>query len=500
MGKYQSFKRFGKTLPDLLSFEGWVLVFTVLTLISQNSYGCYRVIGRVARRPLRVGVQQVDDVIIPVAPPAVPRSKSLPNIVPKPKKPNPMDRDPSDAMNILQADASRRTKSQSLPSSLNSKNPIASPNSKSLPDLPNSRNSPALPTSKSLTMLSNSPSVPRGTQFRNQLRERVRNGGRSFLRGLGSFPLYSRRTMRNIHMRWRIFRMRHPAAVRYAKWVSWLGGIAASVGSAVSLPVELYRTFHTLNQSDEEIRTRIENVTAYLEELEEKSKKEFQDYPDETIYDLYHSPLKRDARGVYRLGFEDLPRSEEDPTVIDPTYQDIPGFPPEIEEAIQAMRTTTTTTTISTSTIIEDILQQPQRHTGQVNLLEKSFTLEDVSINATTSPSMTQETPMDWYGIWDRTTPRMLGWIILAMAGFIILLLYAAFVLCIRRCCVFIHTRMSSSTSSQSTNYPRALPLEPIELANVPLDNLNNVNFYEVIPVAQPAMAEPPAPAVPLSQ
>ena len=129
--------------------------------------------------------------------------------------------------------------------------------------------------------------------------------------------------------------MRHPAAVKYAKWVSWLSGIAASVGSAVSLPVELYRTFHTLNQSDAEIRTRIENVTAYLEELEEKSKKEFQDYPDETIYDLYHSPLKRDARGVYRLGFEDLPRSEEDPTVMDPTYQDIPGFPPEIEEAIK---------------------------------------------------------------------------------------------------------------------------------------------------------------------
>ena len=66
--------------------------------------------------------------------------------------------------------------------------------------------------------------------------------------------------------------MRHPAAVKYAKWVSWLSGIAASVGSAVSLPVELYRTFHALNQSDEEIRTRIENVTAYLEELERQER------------------------------------------------------------------------------------------------------------------------------------------------------------------------------------------------------------------------------------
>ena len=114
--------------------------------------------------------------------------------------------------------------------------------------------------------------------------------------------------------------MRHPAAVKYAKWVSWLSGIAASVGSAVSLPVELYRTFHVLNKSDEEIRTRIANVTTYLEELEKQSEKEFQDYPDETIYDLYRRPLKRDARGVYRLGIEDLPRSEEiPPSWIPPT-------------------------------------------------------------------------------------------------------------------------------------------------------------------------------------
>ena len=289
--------------------------------------------------------------------------------------------------------------------------------------------------------------------------------------------------------------MRHPAAVRYAKWVSWLGGIAASVGSAVSLPVELYRTFHALNQSDEEIRTRIKNVTTYLEELEEMSKKEFQEYPDETIFDLYHSPLKRDARGVYRLGIEDLPRSEEDPTVMDPTYQDIPGFPPEIEEAIQALTTTTTTTT-ATSMSTTNELWTPQPHINQASHLVKGFTLADETLNATTSPSLTQEMPMDWYGVWDRTTPRMLGWIILAMAGFIILLSYAAFVLCIRRCCVFLRRRMSH----RNTDYPRALSQEPIELNNVPLDNFNNVNLYEVIPVAQPVVVEPPVPAVSLSQ
>ena len=438
-------------------------------------------------------------MIIPAAPPAVPpsvpRTKSLPNLAPKSKKPNPLDRDPSDAMNILQADASRRTKSQSLPSSSNSKSQSVSRNSKSSPELQHSQNSPALQTSRNSLTHSNSQSVRHGTSFRNRLQERVRNGGRSFLRGLGSFPLYSRRTMRNIHMRWRIFRMRHPAAVKYAKWVSWLGGIAASVGSAVSLPVELYRTFHALNQSDEEIRTRIKNVTTYLEELEEMSKKEFQEYPDETIFDLYHSPLKRDARGVYRLGIEDLPRSEEDPTVMDPTYQDIPGFPPEIEEAIQALRTTTTTTT-ATSTSTTNELRTPQPQISQASHLVKGFTLADETLNATTSPSLTLEMPMDWYGVWDRTTPRMLGWIILAMAGFIVLLSYAAFVLCIRRCCVFLQRRMSH----RNTDYPRALSQEPIELNNVPLDNFNNVNLYEVIPVAQPVVVEPPVPAVSLSQ
>ena len=204
--------------------------------------------------------------------------------------------------------------------------------------------------------------------------------------------------------------------------------------------------------------------------------------------------------GVYRLGFEDLPRSEEDPTVMDPTYQDIPGFPPEIEEAIQAMRTTTTTTTTTSISLTstEKILK-PQRRINQVSHLEKGFTLEDLSLNATRSPSTTQESAI-WYEIWDRTTPKMLGWTILAMAGFIALLIYAVLVLCIRKCCVFVQNRITSSSSSQPANYPRALPPEPIELSNVPLDNFNNVNFYEVIPVAQPIAIEPQNPAVPLSQ
>ena len=47
--------------------------------------------------------------------------------------------------------------------------------------------------------------------------------------------------------------------------------------------------------------------------------------------------------------------------------------------------------------------------------------------------------------------------------------------------------------------YPRALPPENIELANIPLDGFNNVNLYEIIPLAQPVVAEPPASAVPLS-
>ena len=189
-------------------------------------------------------------------------------------------------------------------------------------------------------------------------------------------------------MRWGRFRERHPAAVKYAKWVSWLSGIAASVGSAVSLPVELYKTFRVLNQSDADIMTRIENLTAHLEELQEQSEQEFKDFPDQTIYDLYHSPLRRDERGIYRLGFEDLPRPEEDPTVMDPTYQDIPGFPDVIEEVERAMRTNFHHDNNATSTMDEGFtLQPPQSRINQASLLEKGYTLADATLNATRGPA-----------------------------------------------------------------------------------------------------------------
>ena len=148
----------------------------------------------------------------------------------------------------------------------------------------------------------------------NRLRELVRNGGRSFSSTLGSFPSYSRRTLRTIHTRWRSFRETHPAATRYAKWVSWLRGIAVPIGYAVSLPIELYRTFHGLNQTDTVILSHIENVTAQLDRLQNQSRQEFDLYPDQTIFDLYHAPLRRTERGSYRLGIEDVPWSEDDPT------------------------------------------------------------------------------------------------------------------------------------------------------------------------------------------
>ena len=193
------------------------------------------------------------------------------------------------------------------------------------------------------------------------------------------------------------------------------------------------------------------------------------------------------------MGFEDLPRSEEDPTVMDPTFQDIPGFPPEIEEAERIMRTTTIATPVNT----EFVLQQPQRRTNQVSHLEKGFTLADATLNATRSPSISQDLALDWFEIWDGVTPKFLGWIIVAMAGLIILLTYAAFVLCVRRCCVFVRHRMSPP--NRAIDYPRALPPDHVELNQIPLDGFSNVNLYEVIPVAQPVVAEPPAPAVPLS-
>ena len=60
-----------------------------------------------------------------------------------------------------------------------------------------------------------------------------------------------------------------------------------------------------------------------------------------------------------------------------------------------------------------------------------------------------------------------------------------------------------SQANSVPEDYPRALPRslppEHVELNQIPLDGFSNVNLYEVIPVAQPIVAEPPVPAVPLS-
>ena len=273
--------------------------------------------------------------------------------------------------------------------------------------------------------------------------------------------------------------------MKYAKWVSCLGGIAASVGSAISLPVELYRTFHVLNVTDADIMTRIENVTSQLEQLQNQSEQEFQKFPDQTMFDLYHRPLRRDERGTYRLGFEDLPRSEENPTKMDPTYQDTPGFPPEIEEDELAMRTTSTTTTtqrtknMQSSHLEEEFTLQPsQQRINQVSHLEKGFTLADATHNATRSPTVQLNPAPAWYDVWERMSPKLVGWIILAMAGFITLLAYAAFVLCVRKCCVFVSSRMSRTNRPPETEvFPRALPPEHIELANISLDGFNNVNL-----------------------
>ena len=80
----------------------------------------------------------------------------------------------------------------------------------------------------------------------------------------------------------------------------------------------------------------------------------------------------------------------------------------------------------------------------------------------------------------------MIGWIMLAMAGVLILSIYACVVLCVRKCCVFVNARMS-----RREEHPHALPLEPDhELVN--LDNLstvNNVNLYEVVPVQMAQVA-----------
>ena len=363
-----------------------------------------------------------------------------------------MDRDPSNAIHLVQLDANRRSSSLDLP--------------------------PAPAGQRQEVMIKLSATAT--SRQANCLREWVRNGGRSFLRTLGSFPSYSRRTLRTIHTRWRNFRETHPAATRYAKWASWLSGIAVSIGSAVSLPIELYRTFHGLNQTVTALMSRIKNVTAQLDRLQNQSLQEFDLYPDQTIFDWYHAPLRRTERGSYRLEIEDVPRSEDNPTKMDPLFQDILGFPEEIEDALKQ----------ETTTAASALRQQlKELDINRVSHLVKGFTSMNVTLNATGSPAEIHpashlEKGLTWYGSWgiERLSPRTIGWIMLAMVGFITLPVYAVTVLCIRRCCILI----CSQVSRREEDSQRALPPEP-ELSNLELDNLstiNNVNLYEVVPLS----------------
>ena len=266
---------------------------------------------------------------------------------------------------------------------------------------------------------------------------------------------------------------------------------------------------------------RIENVTSQLEELQAQSEKEFQEYPDQTIFDLYHSPLRRDERGFYRLGFEDVPRSEENPAEMDPIYQNIPCIPPEIEEVEHAMRTTstttlttttsttmtsTTTTTTTTPTTTSTTMITPAAMTMTDNQLDMESTQKETSPNSTLSPIMpaSQTDPtMAWYDVWEKMSPKLLGWIIIAMAGLIILITYAIFVLCLRKCFVFICSRISRPTRSQNPlDYPCALPQEPIEIANIPLEGFDvnqPLNLYEIVPVMPAVTMAQPTSTVPLS-
>ena len=302
MEKCQSFKRSGRTLPGWLSFVEWYTAYVVLIALTiPNSQGCLRALGRVARRPIQSGVEVVEDLA------QVPgRTKSIPEFHHRDPKVSPLDREPSDAVHLVQLDAQRR--------------------SSSLGEIP----APAGARSGNSIQSSVTHSAT------SRLRELGMNGGRFFLRILGSFRSYSHRTLRTIRPcdhRWNNFKVKHPAATRYANYISWLNGITISVGSAVSLPVELYHTFRTLNHTDAKIMTRIENVTDRLDPLHEESLKEFAAYPDQTIFDLYHELLRQDSRGTYHLGIEDIPRSEDHPDKMDPLFQEITGLPENVKHA-----------------------------------------------------------------------------------------------------------------------------------------------------------------------
>ena len=142
---------------------------------------------------------------------------------PLPKRPNPMSRDPSDAISIARSDANPPTsnlnfpRSKSSPELTNQKsvqdptssssqmNQRDSANSRSSPELPTSPNSPASQTLTRSTNSLNLQNAPPGNALMTRAREGVRSGGRYSLRVLDTFRSYSRHMMTNIRTRWSRF-------------------------------------------------------------------------------------------------------------------------------------------------------------------------------------------------------------------------------------------------------------------------------------------------------
>ena len=217
---------------------------------------------------------------------------------------------------------------------------------------------------------------------------------------------------------------------------------------------------------------RIENVTSKLDHLHEESLKEFEEYLDQTIYDLYMAPLRKDSRGTYRLGIEDIPRDKDQPAQMDSLFLNITGLPEEVHP---------------TSTAARHRLETLDKN--RTNRLVKGFISTDATLNAVNhsaeKPASHLEKGFTWDQFWEtkRLSPRMIGWAMLAMTGVIILSVYAVCVLCVRQCCIYIRGRTSIRRET-----PRVVSPEPeYEMANLAnLDNLStvdNVNLYEVVPV-----------------
>ena len=117
-----------------------------------------------------------------------------------------------------------------------------------------------------------------------------------------------------------------------------------------------------------------------------------------TIYDLYSAPLRRDSRGTYRLGIEDIPRDKDRPEQMDPLFRNITRLPEEV-------RPTLTTAKHRLETLDKN------RTSGLV----KGFTLTDVTLNAannsTERPASHLEKGFTWNRFWEtkRSLPRMIG-------------------------------------------------------------------------------------------